>query len=170
MRRPLAITALAVGLVVCGSARSQGICVTCEEPAGSYACNVEHWEKLQKFRGGSQLASMACIKDIAQRYGHARCGVRTGVAGPCIGPAHTVTVNGENPPQSTAGAPPAAPPAVAAPTDSKPKPESETPKTVAELAKKATKDSQTQIEKAGEAVGSAVKNSWRCLSSLFQNC
>jgi len=35
---------------------------------------------------------------------------------------------------------------------------------------KAAKSTTTALEKAGLAVGSAAKTSWKCLSSFFSNC
>lgn len=185
----LVLLGLATLFILARDAAAQEICVVCTEPLGSYSCNVEGWSKFQRFRKAAQFAQLACIKDIAHRFGHGECRVRTDTTGPCVGTPYKVTLEGSDvlasPP---AVAPTAQPPGVApqagAPAQPNkpgqvkpgevPKPpakaENAPPETVVELAKKATKDSEQQIKNAGKAVGGAMQKTWRCLTSLFKDC
>ena len=168
---------MAALLTMAVPASAQSLCVTCTQPQASYSCDVEGWSKLQSLRKGSSLAQMACITDIAKRYGHGECRVREGYVGSCMGARHVVSLKAAPttaPPQAGA-APPVAPGGQQppAPTVAKNQP----PRTVVEMAGNAAKDTERQIEKAGKAVekttkavGGAVSKTWRCIVSLFSNC
>lgn len=178
----LVLLGLATLVVPARDAAAQDICVVCTEPLGSYSCNVEGWSKFQRFRKAAQFARLACIKDIAHRFGHGECRVRTGTTGPCLGTPYKVTLEGSDilaPPPATAPQTPGATPRADTPAQpNKPgqvpnppaKAENKPPETVVELAKKATKDSERQIKSAGKAVGGAMQKTWRCLTSLFKDC
>lgn len=185
----VALLGLATLVIPARDAAAQDICVVCTEPLGSYSCNVEGWSKFQRFRKAAQFAQLACIKDIAHRFGHGECRVRTNTTGPCLGTPYKVTLESSDvlarPP---AVAPKPQPPGVAPrpgapgqpnkPGQIRPgqvpkqpaKAEDAPPETVVELAKKATKDSEQQIKNAGKAVGGAMQKTWRCLTSLFKDC
>lgn len=64
------------------------ICVSCEGPAAAYRCDVEGAASSVEADGGLQFL---CIRDIAQRRGHAACAVaRQGAAG-CNGEPWRIT-------------------------------------------------------------------------------
>ncbi|MEM1371478.1 MAG: hypothetical protein AAGG72_04515, partial [Pseudomonadota bacterium] len=44
------------------------------------------------------------------------------------------------------------------------------PKTVEELAKRATTDTRESLEEATDAVGRVARKTWGCLASLFSDC
>ncbi len=173
----LAAVAVAALLALGASARAQGICVTCSQPNGAYACDIDGWDKLENLRKGTRMAQIACITDIAKRYGHGECRVRQGMVGPCMGHRHLVSLKAApaSPPQGVATAP--LPPANVKPRPPGPAPQNQPPRTVVEMAGNAAKDTGKQLEKAGEAVektgkavGGAVSKTWRCITSLFSDC
>lgn len=77
--------AMAVLAATCVSApdsfaRAQDYCVTCSEPAATYRCHVEG-----TLSGGEGSHQFTCIKDIAQRAGHAACTVDRSAGAACAG-------------------------------------------------------------------------------------
>lgn len=89
--RRTAVLSLA-GLVIAAgdipAARAGEICVACEGPAAAYRCEIEGAAASGEGDGGLQFL---CIKDIAQRRGHASCAVaRQGGSG-CTGEPWRIT-------------------------------------------------------------------------------
>lgn len=77
--------AMAVLAATCVSAphsfaRAQDYCVTCSEPAATYRCHVEG-----TLSGGEGSHQFTCIKDIAQRAGHAACTIDRSAGAACAG-------------------------------------------------------------------------------------
>lgn len=93
--RPAFIRAAVYGLsgliVSTGAVNDAGaaeICVSCEGPVAAYRCDVEGTAASVEADGGLQFL---CIRDIAQRRGHATCAVaRQGAAG-CNGEPWRIT-------------------------------------------------------------------------------
>jgi hypothetical protein len=156
------------------SVSAQPVCVVCERPSASYRCLLDPHVPVAEGKKARRLLTLACIQDIAKRYGHESCGVRRGAVGPCIGEDHTITLTAPNPnaPRSPYEARSTKPPAEqkTAPQPTKARKKEGPPETVAELAEKAGKDSEKQLQKAGKAVGRAVRKTWRCVTSLFGDC
>lgn len=67
------------------SALAEDYCVTCSEPAATYRCRIEGI-----MAGGEGGHQFSCIKDIAQRAGHASCTVSRGAGPECAGRDWTV--------------------------------------------------------------------------------
>lgn len=79
----LAATAALAATCVCAahsSTQAEDYCVTCLEPAATYRCRIEG--TMAGSEGGHQFS---CIKDIAQRAGHASCTVSRGTGPECAG-------------------------------------------------------------------------------------
>lgn len=175
-------------LSVCtGAAAAADVCVICSGPDAAYQCTVDQASKIERFRGGDRLLQYMCITELAQAGGHTVCRVSRDPSGSCAGAARTI-----GPPdleaaltRSSAGTPPgpvedheAAPEPVRAGP----------PRTVEELARRTTQASSAQLKKAGEvvtdsassagnqmeraggAIGGAVKKTWLCFTSLFKQC
>lgn len=161
-------------LAAAASVSAQPVCVVCERPSASYRCLLDPHVAVAEGKKTQRLLTLACIQDIAKRYGHESCGVRRGAVGPCIGEDHTITLAAPNPnaPPSPYQARPTKPPTAHKRADSptKARKKDAPPETVAELAEKAGEDSKKQLQKAGKAVGRAVSKTWRCVTSLFGDC
>lgn len=178
MRAPISIVATAL----CGIfsvAVAQEYCVTCTGPDATYRCMI----------GGdgapaakSSRGQLLCITELARAGGHASCGVTRNTEAPCAGELKTVMfpqapVDPNAPPMADAP-----PPGMTAPQGAEPgtdaaaapggEPAADEPKpsTVADLTKKTIDKTGEGIEKAGNAVGNAVKKTWKCLSSFFGDC
>lgn len=79
----LVSTAVLAVTCVCAvqpSARAEDYCVTCSEPTATYRCRIEG-----PVSGGTGSHQFSCIKDIAQRAGHAACTVSQTMEGECAG-------------------------------------------------------------------------------------
>jgi hypothetical protein len=153
--------------------RAQSVCVSCDSPAGSYNCRLDPAVGQSAGKRAQRLLQLACIQDIAKRFGHEACRVRRGAVGPCTGEPYTISLHppDANAPPSPYQARPATDPGQQRATrPAKPRKKDDPPKTVVELAEKAGKDSQKQLQKAGKAVGRAVSKTWRCVTSLFGDC
>jgi hypothetical protein len=179
---------------VCGATAASGaeVCVSCAEPDARYRCVLTEGE-------GRPVADAAlqvlCIKELAARGQHARCTFdRTRANNPCEAPVAAISLPAGlaiSPGDGTRAAPklttdpvPAPGPTVVAPVNGEKQP----PKTMEELAKVTAEQSKAdwnktndqvkettqaagrQVERAGSAVGSAVKKSWDCVASFFSKC
>lgn len=176
-------TSLATLLIAAATPSLAGeLCVTCSDPVATYRCQLEGADPAASLPAAAQVL---CIKEIATRGGHTSCsvsrdqsgapcnGMAVTVAVPSIGPLKPAAKSAEPPPQiAGAPAPPPAPPANA--TDAP-------PATMEALAKEAAKQTKKDLEntteaagegvkKAGASVETAVKKTWKCLSSLFTAC
>ncbi len=155
---------------------AQEYCVACNGPDAVYRCVID-----QAVPQGMPL-KMLCLGEMARQGGHATCAVRGGTVFDCNGPIRRIDAKAANqalaqPPP--ASAPPAAsssaPPAAVQPSlhpDQKPKPPpvDEPPKTVEELAKRVSKSSGENLNKAGSAISNSTAKAWGCLTSLFKSC
>lgn len=192
------------------------VCVRCDNPFAIYRCQLDH-----PAAGPETPVGFVCITELAKQNGHRTCAVSRDAGTACAGDPVVVRLPPGAPlpvapplvadrpalaPQPTAPVPPGNDPAVEKPETAEgelAKPaepqEDGTPKTVEELAKKTAIASQKSLEKAGDtvsdaakqtgkalektgdvigdaaqktgdAIGSAAKKTWRCLSSLFGNC
>lgn len=165
------------------SALADDLCVVCSDPPVTYRCQLEGSDPAAPVTPGTQFL---CIKEIATRGHHASCSIsRDQAASPCngvlvvlakpdIAPLKAPAGSAEPPPQ-IAGAP-SPPPAAAQGADG-----NAPPATMEALAKEAasqtkkdwdntTKAAGDGVKKAGDTVGSAVKKTWKCLTSLFTSC
>ncbi|HXF54244.1 MAG TPA: hypothetical protein VNK52_08995 [Hyphomicrobiaceae bacterium] len=168
--------------------RGAEICVICTSPPATYRCTVEGAERVTHLRGSDRVLQYVCITELAKLGGHASCSVDRRSSGICFGELKVLQAGdalaaaeaavGE---ASRRSAPPADTRADG-PSDEGP------PRTLEELARKSVEQSSTQlknagravketaksageqIEKAGDAVGGAVKKTWTCLKSLFADC
>lgn len=162
------------------AAHAQNVCVSCVGPPASYNCSLELPKEIAAPQRGKRLLQFACIEDIARRYGHDSCSVRKGAVGPCIGERHVIKLA-----PGQAGRTASGPATTSQPTPAPVQAESKTgtggkkppgqageapPRTVVELAERAGKDSQRQLNQAGKVVEGAVKKTWRCITSLFGDC
>jgi hypothetical protein len=182
--RLAAVATAAVTIAVAGTARADGeLCVVCEGPTAVYRCLADGGDPAARVASGLPIR---CVTEIARRGPHERCRIdKTRSVATCTG--LIVTVTPPPPPLATpvvdappvAPSPPAPPPtAEGTPPAAKP---DKPPETVAALATQAAKTStetvketsaaaSRQIENAGSAVGSALRKSWECVSSLFSRC
>jgi len=175
--------------VMCGAspavALAQELCVSCQAPSASYNCVLKLPDGASSPPQARRLLQLACIEDIAKRYGHESCGVRRDMVGPCIGETHFLEwgqrgIQGgvakpdgaDSMPGQANGQPEPAGTVPSAPPQKQPEKgkATEPPKTVVEMAERAGKDSGRQLKEAGDAVGSAVRKTWRCISSFFGDC
>ena len=139
------------------------MCVVCSEPAATYRCAVEHGEKAQQFRGGDRVLQYLCISGLAKAGHHANCRISRDAGAACLGDVRTVSASGVEP-GDAAGTNANA---VQGPGSGQAE---APPKTLVELARR-TKDSvDGSAKSAGSAVGGAMKKTWGCLVSLFQEC
>jgi hypothetical protein len=59
---------------------------------------------------------------------------------------------------------------VAATTEPDPAVQHSEPKTVVELAKRTAKTTQNELDQSADKVSNAARSTWRCISTLFQDC
>jgi hypothetical protein len=180
----IALLALAVSI---RPAIAQETCVVCTTPSATYRCAIEGTERVAQYRGSSRVIQYLCITELAKIGGHASCSVGRSTGAACIGELKVLRADEALAAAEAVvrdGNPPPGPPQ----TEPGPPPGSGPPRTLEELARrtveqsgdqfqnagKTVKDSAKsagqQIEKAGDAVGGAVKKTWSCLTSLFTNC
>jgi hypothetical protein len=159
----------------------------CTTPSATYRCAIEGTERVAQYRGSSRVIQYLCITELAKIGGHASCSVGRNTGAACIGELKVLRADEALAAAEAVvrdGNPPPGPPQ----TEPGPPPGSGPPRTLEELARrtveqsgdqfqnagKTVKDSAKsagqQIEKAGDAVGGAVKKTWTCLTSLFTNC
>ncbi|MGI9424954.1 MAG: hypothetical protein ACR2PA_17280 [Hyphomicrobiaceae bacterium] len=181
-RMHLALVVLLPGLPVIASAQTVGgarstVCVTCDGPRANYRCTVDAAQQHEVFLTNTELIRLACIKDIADAKGHTGCRAAKNQPPICEGQPFAVNLTDMAhqyirkipvTPNRQSSARPQPPPKTE---------EADEPKTVVDLAKQTAKQTQEQIVGAGEAVknagklvGGTVEKSWRCLTSLFQDC
>lgn len=179
---PIRFTLAALTLVS-SAATADDLCVVCADPPATYRCQIDGANPAATATPGTQIL---CIKEIATRGNHKSCSIsRDQSASPCegtlvvlakpeISPLKAPGKTAEPAPQ-IAGAP-APPQAAALGTDG-----NAPPATMEALAKQAAsqttkglEDTTTaagnEVKKAGATMGSAVKKTWNCLSSLFTAC
>lgn len=168
------------------TAQQSEFCVRCMSPEARYRCAPQISDELRRVLPNERVLKFACIKDIAKAYRHEKCSVKETVGEPCDGETVVLNLN-ELAEQYTRRMPGplrrslsgAGKPATGSPDEKELKPADPNapPKTVVEMAKRTAETSNKQIEDAGKAVqdagsfvGGAVEKSWRCLSSLFNDC
>lgn len=164
---------LAFAVAVMGSSTSstaRDLCVTCQEPFAVYRCA---FDENSPFHVTAPGASLVCARELAQRGGHARCGIQRNSFASCEGELVVITPPADDllpptPPSGVAGAPnnedlatPADPinenPEEAVQGEVlQPEPQGP-PKTVEELAKRTAKSSKQGFKDAGDAVAGAAK-------------
>ena len=163
-------------------------CVTCSGPTATYRCALDGSDAS---RTADPALQVLCITELAKRGGHSSCSIdRTTANPPCNGELVTlarppagspvpavVETAPANPPADTAAVPaPAAPPSKGPPAtvEALAKEAAEQTKKDWEKTKTSVKETTDaaghEIKKAGNTVGSALKKSWECLSSLFSQC
>jgi hypothetical protein len=151
-RRAPLVSGLAMALGI-ATAAAQEHCVRCTGPEATYRC-VPDDAALPP-----PSAKLLCITTLALDGGHATCAIQGTRAGACTGPERLVS--------AAALAPSGNLPYPAAP--SRPAPSGE-PQTVEELTRQMARATGEQMEKAGDAVGSAARKTWGCIASLFKSC
>jgi hypothetical protein len=190
---PLALAAIPLmGPIAPASALD--ICISCNAPEAHYTCRLD----LPGANPRDLRLQLLCITQIAQQGGHATCQADRASAEACQGavkvvgaPAIEDAAPAVSPPSPAPVAPP--PPETKAPgkrsSNETVVPKTpDAPKTVLEMVEKgaagtgetlqnaggAVKDAAQTTSgtfgKAGAAVGSAAKKTWKCLSSLFGDC
>jgi hypothetical protein len=187
----IASIALAAGALFTASATARGesYCVACYGPDAIYRCVIAD---APAGTAPDPRNQVQCIKQLAKSGSHARCSVERFSTAGCNGPERVIQPAMEaiplaplpTQPEGATGNPvlheATEQPAAAAPK----KP----PETVEELAKSTVESTKkgidnigssvkTTTEKAGEqlggvgnAIGSAAKKSWDCVTSLFSDC
>jgi hypothetical protein len=181
---------VATVLINLSPAHAAEVCVSCAEPAARYRCVLADGEGRPVNDAALQVL---CIKELAARGQHARCSFdRTRANEPCDAPVAAVTLPAglaANPSDSASAGPKSAAVPVPAPAVTRPAvADKQPPKTMEELAKVTAEQSKAdwqkantqvketteaagrQVEKAGTAVGSAVKKTWDCMASFFSKC
>lgn len=130
--------------------------------------------------GGSQPLQMLCATAMAKEGRHGTCSVKGGTVFDCNGPVKRVSWAAYNEPPAKPAVP------------ETPKPQSgktpglvddpgEPPRTVEEMAKRASQQTGEQVKKAnedlknqaqslGQKVGDTTKKTWQCIASLFTRC
>lgn len=166
---------------------AQEVCVECSGPAATYKCSVKDSEKISGYRNGGRALEYICITELA-KAGHQTCRVSREFTGTCLGQPRLLDISRPSD-QSAVVTEPSSPGASdpSQPAQVRTK-EDEPPQTLEELArvtaakskqqfeendqkfKEAAKNAGAEIEKAGVAVGDAVKKSVGCLVTLFTQC
>lgn len=187
-RAPFAAAALSAAT---SAAWATTYCVTCEVPQAQYACNVD-----AAANAGLQLY---CIAELAKTGKHERCAINRSEQSKCSDTATARTLPAPQglfatePPsgaENAAAEPPADNQGVAGTGDAPQvsEPNQAEPKTVQDLVEKSgnaavegiaktgeaaaavTKQTGGALQKAGDAVASAAKKTWTCVTSLFGDC
>ncbi|KAB2914877.1 MAG: hypothetical protein F9K29_14165 [Hyphomicrobiaceae bacterium] len=172
-------TGLSLAAAICtgvSRAEAQEYCVSCSEPNALYRCIIENARP-----GGGQSLQMLCVTTMAKTGGHATCSVKRGTVFECDGQIRRIPWSAvEAPPAPTDQSnlpPPPPPPPAAAPKSDPQKP----PQTMVDLAKQANEQTKEQLKQAGDnvkqsaksvgqALGTATKKTWDCMTSLFTRC
>jgi hypothetical protein len=186
-RRLLPLVIPAALLVFGGRATgAEPICVVCSGPDATYRCELAAGSGDPAILSQSdKLARYVCAVELAKQGGHEKCRARRRTSEPCIGLSRSVSLNGQSaPPVVSEGQATNGDGTGGTAQDGSEGP----PKTMLELAKRTAGASEEQIkkaqdavknsansageklERAGEAMGGAVKKSWNCLASLFKEC
>jgi hypothetical protein len=184
--RAAGIGLLAVGLFALPVAAAE-TCVVCTTPPATYRCTIEGAERVAQFRGSDRVLQYVCITELAKLGGHASCSVGRKSADICTGELKVLQAGDALAAAESAIGEPGPRPGLAQSAQPGP-PADGPPRTLEELARKSVEQSADQlqsagktvkdtaktagqqIEKAGDAVGGAVKKTWTCLASLFTNC
>lgn len=169
--------------VAAAPGRAGEMCVACKGPEHAYRCvfgdNIAN-------TGTDPRAQLLCITELAKFGHHESCSVLRNAPAECPGDLRAVhpPVEAGLPPLKP---PPAGPGGAPAPLPG-PRSDSEAPRTMEELAKKAVKSTGADlsnagttvadtaksagksIESAGNAVGKAAKSTWHCIASFFTDC
>lgn len=142
---------------------AEQVCVVCTSPDAQYSCSLAPREAGQGDLGlaGARL-KMRCIREIAESYGHQTCKVSDSPIATCPGTVHMV--QGDAAPAAGPAANPAPRGGPRADRNDGP------PKTVVDMTKRAAGETQEQLEKSGEVVERAARQTWRCVTSLFTKC
>ncbi|MGE0628459.1 MAG: hypothetical protein AB7O43_11600 [Hyphomicrobiaceae bacterium] len=184
-----AIVALAAfAFLLCSAAAAQEVCVECSGPTARYRCSIKDFDKIAKYKASGKLAEFVCVTELARRGRHTSCRAGNDFKGICIGEPRELDAAtiGELPkpppaassprpqaPKTAIGPPSPPPPGEPVPPAPPGKSPDKPPQTLEELARDTKLDMSgvsKGVDKAGKAVSGAVKNSWRCLSSLFTDC
>lgn len=159
---PFAMIVAAILVVL--PAGAQTTCVTCDGPSGVYSCSLAPGAGSGQSRAARRI-QLACIQDIARRYGHASCGVKNNQVGSCNGQVHMI---------STVARPAAVETSRDAVSEAKPdvskKQVSGEPRTVIDLAERTASDAEKQIKRSAKTVTKAARSTWQCVASLFSDC
>jgi hypothetical protein len=180
IRHALSVVFGALGCGLSGTVLAQEYCVSCSGPDGLYRCVIDDARP-----GSTQSLQMLCVTAMAREGGHASCRITRGTVFQCDAPVKRVSRPGPAA-SADAKAPPgrgAYPPAVPdrPPSDKPATTADEPPKTVVDLAKRANEQTIEQMRKTnenvkdtaksmGDAIGSATKKTWDCVSSFFTRC
>jgi len=155
-----------------GPAVAQTVCVVCEAPAKAYSCSYAPAQPGDSGAGRRERAlQMRCITELAQRHGHAQCKVNANAFASCAGEVYMLREQPQAasvPPAdpSTAAGSAARPAAPAGPANAG----EGAPKTVVELATRAAGATKKQIKESGTVVEHAMRQTWRCVTTLFERC
>ncbi len=161
----LALSCLLIATTLAHDAIADATCVICYDPPGVYRCQVSTANMTQQ-------GHLACLQQIAAEGGHGSCSIRRGMtASDCDGPIKTIVG-----PAAPIQTPSIAKGGSAAPASEAPA-SGEPPRTVAEAARRAKnnadsqlKATEEQLRSSGEKTGGALKRSWDCMLSLFKKC
>jgi hypothetical protein len=162
------------------------VCVVCSSPDATYRCTVDEASLIARYRSGDRVLQLLCISELAKAGGHTKCRVSRDPTGFCAGEARTIGPALE---AALAHGSSDAPPGPVDGHEAAPAPvQGGPPRTVEELARRTTQASSEQLrkagevmtdsassaasrlEKAGDAIGGAVRKTWRCATSLFTQC
>ena len=175
-------------LALATAAHAQEACVECSSPAATYKCSVKDAQKLGSSRNVERALEYVCITELAKAGRHESCRVTREFAGPCIGQARLLDLSKQSD-QSAVVPEAGASDAQAGAQQPAQKPAgTQPPRTLEEMAretvakskqqmsendqklKDAAKSAGNEIEKAGTAMGDAVKKTFGCLVTLFTKC
>jgi hypothetical protein len=157
-------------------AAGQEVCVACTGPAKTYRCQIAAGEGQALLKRSDKLSQLACIAELSRRGGHDTCAVKRDGFSTCLGDVEIVSATSATPIATTPS--PSAEAAAGAPAPSPPPGQSANgakstegpPTTMVELARRTGEASKKQLDKTGDAVGGAMKKTWRCMTSLFTSC
>jgi hypothetical protein len=172
----LVLAAGAVFAVALGQeARAQEVCVQCDGPLATYRCQIADLDKVGQFRGRDRAIEYVCITELARQGRHDRCRVARDFGNVCLGDQRRLSWSARANDVEAKGAP--APDGAQGSSENVESEKSGPPRTLVEVArntveqsKKTAKSAGEKIEKAGDAVGGAVKKTWNCLVSFFSVC
>ena len=196
-RLTLGILMAVAAMATPASAQTTEFCVVCSAPDATYRCQPKVGEKIRRLLPNTQVLRLACVKDITRAYDHGSCSVREATDAVCPGAVVGLDLNAlaaqyvkqlPAPVRSRVEGAVTQQDAVETPAAPPPSDPDAPPKTVVEMAKrtaestekqikgagKAVQDAGKAVQDAGEYVGSTVQktmqNTWRCLTSGFQDC
>ncbi|MGE3063998.1 MAG: hypothetical protein AB7K67_00275 [Hyphomicrobiaceae bacterium] len=157
--------------VLARPASAQEYCISCSGPETIYRCIIDGARP-----GGRQPLQMLCVTTMAKQGGHASCSVKSGTVFDCNGSVRHIPFEAAQGDQ--------VPPVQTAPTGAPAKPTTGPagePRTIVDMAKRANKATEEQIQEAGDdvktsvkstgdAIKGAAKKTWSCVTSLFFKC